>query len=57
VRDVCARILGPLGVPMVFGAPIGHTLRPMLTLPLGVQARVNAKGEGALEILEPAVTP
>ena len=57
VRDVCARILGPLGVPLVFGAPIGHTLRPMLTLPLGVQARLNAKGEGALEILEPAVIP
>jgi len=57
VRDVCARILGPLGVPIVFGAPVGHTMRPMLTLPLGVQARLNAKGEGALEILEPAVIP
>ena len=57
VRDVCARILGPLGVPIVFGAPVGHTMRPMLTLPLGVQARLNAKGEGTLEILEPAVTP
>lgn len=56
VRDVCTRILGPLGVPIVFGAPIGHTLRPMLTLPLGVQARLQAQGEGLLEILEPAVT-
>jgi muramoyltetrapeptide carboxypeptidase len=55
VRDVCERILGPLGVPVVFGAPVGHTLRPMLTLPLGVQARLSAKGEGTLEILEPAV--
>jgi len=57
VRDVCARILGPLGVPIVFGAPVGHTMRPMLTLPLGVQARLSAKGEGTLEILEPAVIP
>ena len=57
VRDVCARILGDLRVPIVFGAPIGHTLRPMLTLPLGVQARLRAEGEGVLEILEPAVTP
>jgi len=55
VRDVAQRILGPLGVPIVFGAPVGHTLRPMLTLPLGVKARLSAKGEGLLEILEPAV--
>jgi muramoyltetrapeptide carboxypeptidase len=56
VRDVCARILGPLGVPVVFGAPIGHTLRPMLTIPLGVNARLHAQGDGSLEILEAAVT-
>jgi muramoyltetrapeptide carboxypeptidase len=57
VRDVCTRILGTLGVPVVFGAPVGHTQRPMLTLPLGVRARLSAKGEGVLEILEPAVVP
>jgi muramoyltetrapeptide carboxypeptidase len=56
VRDVCARILGPLGIPVVFGAPIGHTLRPMLTIPLGVNARLDARGEGTFEILEAAVT-
>jgi muramoyltetrapeptide carboxypeptidase len=55
VRDVCARILTPLGVPIVFGAPVGHTLRPMLTVPLGVRARLRASGEGELEILESAV--
>jgi muramoyltetrapeptide carboxypeptidase len=57
VRDVCARILGALDVPVVFGAPVGHTQRPMLTLPLGVRARLRAKGEGVLEIVEPAVVP
>ncbi|HXN53965.1 MAG TPA: LD-carboxypeptidase [Candidatus Acidoferrum sp.] len=56
VRDVCARILGPLGVPVVFGAPVGHTMRPMLTIPLGVNARLHAQGDGSLEILEAAVT-
>jgi muramoyltetrapeptide carboxypeptidase len=56
VRDVCARILGSLGIPVVFGAPIGHTLRPMLTIPLGVNARLDARGGGSLEILEAAVT-
>jgi muramoyltetrapeptide carboxypeptidase len=55
VREVCARILRPLGVPIIFGAPVGHTERPMLTLPLGIQARLDAEGEGTLEILEPAV--
>ena len=55
VRDVCMRILNPLGIPLVFGAPIGHTLRPMLTIPLGVRAQVRSVGEGSLEILEPAV--
>jgi muramoyltetrapeptide carboxypeptidase LdcA involved in peptidoglycan recycling len=56
VRDVCARILEPLGVPVVFGAPVGHTLRPMLTIPLGVNARLHARGDGSLGILEAAVT-
>jgi muramoyltetrapeptide carboxypeptidase len=55
VREVCERILAPLGLPIVYGAPIGHTKRAMLTLPLGVRAKLHAKGEGTLEILEPAV--
>lgn len=55
VYDVCERILRPLNIPIVFGAAIGHTQRPMLTLPLGVQARLISSGEGRLEILEPAV--
>lgn len=54
VRDVCRRLLVPLGVPVVFGAPVGHTARPMLTMPLGVRARMRARGEGMLRILEPA---
>ena len=57
VGDVCRRILGPLQIPIVYGAPIGHTARPMLTLPLGINARLHASGEGHLEILEPAVRP
>jgi muramoyltetrapeptide carboxypeptidase len=55
VRDVCLRLLGPLGVPIVFGAPVGHTPRAMLTIPLGVRGRLQAEGEGKLTILEPAV--
>ena len=55
VPEICAEILGPLDVPIVYGAPVGHTKRAMLTIPLGVRAKLHAKGEGTLEILEPAV--
>ncbi len=55
VRQVAARILGQLGVPVVYGAPLGHTARPMLTVPLGVRARLVAEGQGKIEILERAV--
>jgi len=55
VRNVASRIVSPLGVPVVYGTPVGHTPRPMLTLPLGVTARLVAEGPGKLEILEPAV--
>ncbi|HVH71508.1 MAG TPA: LD-carboxypeptidase [Candidatus Dormibacteraeota bacterium] len=54
VKEVCARILRPLGIPIVFGVPVGHTPRPMLTIPLGIKARLDAENEGALEFLEPA---
>jgi muramoyltetrapeptide carboxypeptidase len=57
VRDVAQRILAPLNIPIVFGAPIGHTARPMLTLPLGAPARLTAEGQGTLEFLEPTVRP
>ena len=53
VRDVCRRVIGNR-IPVVWGAPIGHTPRPMLTVPLGVRARLVAKEQGRLEILEPA---
>ncbi len=55
VADVCKRVLGPLRIPIVYGAPVGHTTRPMLTMPLGVRAKLYASGEGRIDILEPAV--
>jgi len=57
VREVAQRILAPLKIPIIFGAPIGHTSRPMLTLPLGAPARLIAEGSGTLNILEPTVRP
>ena len=57
VVDVALRILEPLKIPFVFGSPIGHTARAMLTLPLGVSAELTAVGPGLLRILEPACVP
>jgi muramoyltetrapeptide carboxypeptidase len=54
VKDVARRILVPLGCPIVWGAPIGHTQRAILTLPLGVRARLSTEGSPRLEILESA---
>ncbi len=59
VRERCrASRSGAFGVPVVWGAPVGHTERPMLTLPLGVRAHLTVSGTAVhdtqLEILEPA---
>lgn len=58
VRDIARRVLTSVVAPVVWGAPVGHTSRPALTLPLGVPARLTApEGQDAsaqLEILEPA---
>jgi len=56
-KEICERILKPLGIPIVYGAAIGHTPRPMLTVPLGIRARLSAEGNGTLEFLETAVIP
>jgi muramoyltetrapeptide carboxypeptidase len=60
VRHVARRILEPLKLPLVWGAPIGHTERAALTLPLGIRAKLsvpaNANAAAKLEILEPACT-
>jgi muramoyltetrapeptide carboxypeptidase len=56
VRGVLGRVIAGKEIPVVSGAPVGHTPRPMLTLPLGVRARLHSIGAGRLEILEPACT-
>jgi muramoyltetrapeptide carboxypeptidase len=54
VLTVARRILGTMGFPVVWGAAVGHTPRPILTLPLGVRARLKADETSRLEIMEPA---
>jgi muramoyltetrapeptide carboxypeptidase len=53
VKDVARRVLSPLGIPIAWGAAIGHTVRPMLTLPLGLRARLRANDGVQLDMLEP----
>ena len=54
VRDVVTRVCRPLGVPIVWGVPFGHTQASMLTIPLGVRGRLIAESSGRLGLLEPA---
>lgn len=54
LEQVLDDVIGPLGVPAFYGLKAGHC-QPNLTLPIGVQARMNAK-EGWLEFLESGVT-
>lgn len=50
-REIVRERLAPLGKPMVIDFPLGHA-RNMLTLPLGIRARLDADA-GTLEYLEP----
>ena len=46
--------LGDLGIPVVYGTPLGHEPEK-ITLPLGVKARLDTE-KPSLTLLEPAVT-
>jgi muramoyltetrapeptide carboxypeptidase len=51
--EVLASYFEPLGVPVVYGLPVGH-IEAQWTLPLGVRARLDADA-GEVELLEAAV--
>jgi len=52
--EVLEDLLVPLGLPLLYGFPCGHSAY-RATLPLGVLAELDATG-GSLRILEPALT-
>ena len=52
--ELISRILGPLGVPIVFGVPSGHVERGNLTLPFGVQSRLISCGREVSLVAEAA---
>ncbi len=49
--DVVLRVVGELGVPVVYGLPSGHVTRQNVTIPLGVAAQLDA---GATVVLRHA---
>jgi muramoyltetrapeptide carboxypeptidase len=55
LQQVIMRVLAPYNVPIVYGLKSGHVTSGNITLPIGVQAELEAEGAGAsLRILEPA---
>jgi muramoyltetrapeptide carboxypeptidase len=53
LEEVLLEALEGLDVPVAFGLASGHTTRPNVTLPLGVDARLDCEpGEARLEVLE-----
>ena len=55
-RSVLASMLSNIDGPVLFGMPTGHTVHPMVTLPLGVEVTVDAVGRGRVIIEEAGVT-
>lgn len=56
LEDVILRVLGGLGVPIAFGLPSGHVRTRNVTLPFGVNARLQTSADSAtLTILEAPV--
>lgn len=51
LQDVVLRVVGDLGVPVVYGLPSGHVTRSNITIPLGVAAQLDA---GATAVLRHA---
>jgi muramoyltetrapeptide carboxypeptidase len=57
LQEVVLRIVGELGVPVVYGLRSGHVTAGNVTLPIGVRAGLTVSdGQVRLKILEAAVT-
>ncbi len=54
-RTVLKELLRPVRGPVVYGLPTGHTVHPMVTLPLGINVVVDGSGAGQVMVDEAAV--
>jgi muramoyltetrapeptide carboxypeptidase len=55
LRSAVAEMVEDFRGPVLFGFPSGHTTRPAMTLPFGVEARVVGSGQPCVIIEEAAV--
>jgi len=55
LEEVVLRVVGDLGIPIVFGLRSGHVSRANVSLPLGVRARLEVGSDVKLKILEASV--
>ena len=56
LQEVIMRIVGELGVPVIYGVRSGHVTSNNIMLPLGVRAKLVAQeGKVSVKILESAV--
>lgn len=57
LEEVVLRVVGDLGIPVIYGLRSGHVTSGNITLPIGVEASMSVDASGAsLKILESAVT-
>ncbi len=58
LQEVLSDLLMEFAIPVLFGFPTGHTLRPNVIVPFGVRARLDLTPSAAplFELLEAAVT-
>ncbi len=56
LEEVVLRVVGDLGIPVVFGLRSGHVSRANITLPIGVKAQLEVGEQVSLKILESATT-
>ena len=56
LQQVIMRVLAPYQVPIVYGLKSGHVSGGNITLPIGVQAELEAEKNASLRIMEAATT-
>jgi muramoyltetrapeptide carboxypeptidase len=58
LEQIILRVVGDTNVPVAYGLRSGHVSRGNITLPLGVQARLEVdRDQASLRMLEPATAP
>ena len=56
LEEVLIDLLAGLKIPVLFGSPTGHSIRPNIIVPFGVRARLALDGSSKFELTESAVS-